>query len=297
MVRLGDLPEPLTLVEPLERHFASRFEHESFSSGEHADAATRMVMSTLYVAGVVILGLVAGSFVNVLAYRNPLGRSVAEPKSACPRCGHPIRPRDNVPIVSWLLLRGRCRDCREPISIQYPVVESTTGLLFGLMGAVIGLNFVLPAFLWFVGVTMAILLVDIHHQRIPNSILIPGGVVGLVLLGVGSVLESQASSFVRGLAGGLVGFGLFLLLALVTRGGFGMGDVKLAALVSIFTAYVSWVIFTAAILGSFLIGGSVALALLLRGSKGRKDRVAFGPFLIVSGWLVILCVNAIALGI
>jgi leader peptidase (prepilin peptidase)/N-methyltransferase len=210
-----------------------------------------------------VVGLVVGSFVNVVAYRVPQGLSVVRPPSACPACGHRIRPRDNVPVVGWLLLRGRCRDCGSGISIRYPLVEAGTGAIFALTGVAVTLT-----------------LTDLDLQRIPNRILVPGTMVGWVLLSGGAVLDGDASALLRALGGGAGYFGLLFLVALAARGGFGFGDVKLAFLLGSFLAYRSWEALLVGGFAAFAIGGLVALALLALRRAGRKDAIAFGPSMV-----------------
>src|SRR5690606_1115768 len=118
-----------------------------------------------------LLGLVIGSFLNVVIYRVPLGRSLVQPGSACPSCGKPVRPRDNVPVVSWVLLRGRCRDCQAPISVRYPLVELSTGLLFVAtyltLGEARGLPWSVPAYLYLAAISIALALIDLDTRRLP----------------------------------------------------------------------------------------------------------------------------------
>lgn len=237
----------------------------------------------------VLLGLVIGSFANVVAYRVPRELSLVSPPSSCPSCGRRIATRDNIPVIGWLVLRGRCRECSEKISGRYPVVEAGTGVLFGLAALKFGPTWELPGYLWFFALTVVLVLTDFDHQRVPNAILLPGGVAGVALLAAGALTEGRGDAILRGLGGGVALFALFLLLALATRGGFGMGDVKLAGLVGIFTAYLSWWFLVVAVLAAFLLGGVVAVFLLVTGRKGRKDRIAFAPALIAGSWLVILC--------
>ncbi len=227
-----------------------------------------------------VVGLVVGSFVNVVAYRVPQGLSVVRPPSACPACGHRIRPRDNVPVVGWLLLRGRCRDCGSGISIRYPLVEAGTGAIFALLGLLIGAAWVLPAYWWATGVAVTLTLTDLDLQRIPNRILVPGTMVGWVLLSGGAVLDGDASALLRALGGGAGYFGLLFLVALAARGGFGFGDVKLAFLLGSFLAYRSWEALLVGGFAAFAIGGLVALALLALRRAGRKDAIAFGPSMV-----------------
>jgi leader peptidase (prepilin peptidase)/N-methyltransferase len=229
-------------------------------------------------------GLVIGSFLNVVAYRVPLGRSVVSPPSACPACAHQIRWYDNIPVVSWFLLRGKCRDCGSRISPRYPLIEATTGLLFAATYLVIGDLWVLPAYLVFAATTLVLMLTDLDHQRIPNRILYPATVTAFVLLTAGAAIDGALAELPRALAGAGIYFALLLLIALVARGGFGMGDVKLAVLLGLFLAFRSWDTLWSGIFLAFLIGGTVSLLLLITRRKGRKDAIPFGPALVTGTW-------------
>lgn len=237
-----------------------------------------------------LFGLVAGSFINVVALRVPGGMPVALSRSACPECGHQIRARDNIPVLSWMLLAGRCRDCRAPISLRYPVVEAVTGALFLATPFVVGVSWVLPAYLWFVGVAVVLTLTDLDHQRIPNRILGPGVAVAVPLLGLGAALDGDLGSMGRGLAAGAAYFALFFVLALLARGGLGFGDVKLAALLGLYLGYQSWRVVAAGIGLGIVIGGAVALAMVVTRARGRKDAIPFGPSM-VAGAFVALAVG------
>jgi leader peptidase (prepilin peptidase)/N-methyltransferase len=232
-------------------------------------------------------GLVFGSFINVAAYRIPAGKSVVSPPSACPSCDHPIRSRDNIPIVSWLILRGRCRDCGERISSRYPIVEAATAALFAGTVMVIGVEPELPAYLWFVGVSVTLALTDIDVHRLPNRILYPGTAVGAVLLLVAALVDGDLGSFGRAVAGGAFYFVLFLVLALLARGGFGMGDVKLAFFLGLFLTYQSWDVLGAGIALGIGVGGVWAIALLVARRASRKAKIAFGPAMILGAYLAL----------
>lgn len=231
-----------------------------------------------------VLGLVFGSFINVVAYRVPADKSVVSPPSACPSCGHAIRHRDNIPVVSWILLRGRCRDCGTRISSRYPIVEATTAVLFVATVVVIGPGWVLAAYLWFVGVSLTLVLTDIDVHRIPNRILYPGTIVGAVLLFGGAVLDGDLGSLWRGAVGAGIYFALFLILALVARGGFGMGDVKLAFFLGLFLTYQSWEVLGSGIALGVAIGGLLAIFLLVARKASRKAKFAFGPAMVFGAW-------------
>jgi leader peptidase (prepilin peptidase)/N-methyltransferase len=245
-------------------------------------------MTAYFVAVAGLFGLVIGSFLNVVAYRVPLGRSVVSPPSACPECGHAIRWHDNLPVVSWLLLGGRCRDCEARISARYPLVEAATGALFVGTFLVIGSVWVLPAYLLFVAASVVLVLTDLDHKRIPNRILYPATVAAAVLLAAGAAADGTLSFVPRALAGGGIYFGLLLVIALLARGGFGMGDVKLAFLLGTFLAFQSWETLWSGIFLAFVIGGVVSLLLLVTKRKGRKDAIPFGPPLIVGAWVALV---------
>jgi leader peptidase (prepilin peptidase) / N-methyltransferase len=236
-----------------------------------------------------LFGLAIGSFVNVVAYRVPLKRSVLSPRSQCPNCQHPISWRENIPVVSWILLRGRCSECGAGISARYLVVEVSTAVVFAGTAAVIGIEPVLPAYLWFAGVTITLVLTDIDHKLIPNRILYPGIIVGAVLLVGGALISGDSRSAVRALLAGGAYFGALLVIALVApAGGFGFGDVKLAVLLGLFTGYLGWGHVSVAFFFAFLLGGVLSILLLLTGLKGRKDAIPFGPYLVLGAYVAIV---------
>ena len=234
-----------------------------------------------------VYGLATGSFLNVIIYRVPAGRSVVRPRSACPHCGSQITAMDNIPLLSWILLRGRCRRCHAPISIRYPVVELATAGLFAATTAILGVDPMLPAHLWFVALTFVLAIVDLDTKRLPNRILYPGTVVALVLLIGGTVFEGNWHDLGRGALGGLAYFTGLYALAVVARGGFGFGDVKLAFLLGLFVTRVSWGALGVAVVGAFFLGGMVGVALLATRRAGRKTAIPFGPAMVLASWLAI----------
>lgn len=241
----------------------------------------------MLIAIAAILGLLVGSFLNVVAYRVPVGRSVVRPGSACPKCEMPIAGIDNVPLLSWIVLRGRCRHCGVSISARYPIVEAATAGLFAAMTAIVGVGPLLPAYLWFTAVTLVLAIVDLDTNRLPNRILYPGTVVAAVLLIGGTAFEGSWSDLGRGALGGLAYFAGLFVLAIAARGGFGFGDVKLAFLLGLFTARVSWGALGVAALGAFFVGGMVGVALLVTRRAGRKTAIPFGPAMVLAAWLAI----------
>jgi leader peptidase (prepilin peptidase)/N-methyltransferase len=225
-----------------------------------------------------IMGLVFGSFLTVVVHRLPLGLSIVAPGSACPGCGATVSARDNVPVVSYLLLAGKCRTCRSHISAEYPVVESLTAGLFVAAGLLIRPVWLGALIAVFLGVLLAAGLIDLRHRIIPNRLTYPSIVLFAVAILVIAVTGGGVS--VTGAAIGLACYGGALLLVALITGGMGMGDVKLAALVGLVLGALSLHdVVAAAFLGVFAggIGAIVALAM----GKGRRSAIPFGPYLAV----------------
>jgi leader peptidase (prepilin peptidase)/N-methyltransferase len=220
---------------------------------------------------VFVFGLTVGSFCNVVIYRLPQGKSIVIPGSQCRSCGNSIRPWDNVPLLSYVLLRGRCRFCKELISVRYPAVELASAILCMLLWYKFGftLTFVLYGLL--TSTLLVVALIDFDHKIIPNIITLPGLAIGL-----GLSLWVLPISPLASLLGLLIGSMLFYLIAIVSKGGMGGGDIKLIAMIG---AFLGWqgALFT--ILSGALMGSLVGMMLMLLGKKGRKDKVPFGPFL------------------
>lgn len=235
-----------------------------------------------------LLGLLLGSFANVVIARVPEGRSVVTPPSACPGCGARIAPRDNVPVVSWLLLRGRCRSCGQQIPVRYPLVELATGIAFALVAARLGLVFALPAFLLYTWTLIVVAVIDARTRRIPNRLTYPLTPALVALFVVAALLEGEPSAALRAVGGGLVAFAALLVLALISPRGMGMGDVKLAAFIGVGLGYLGWAHVLLGVFGAFVLGGVVALALIAVRLRGRKDHLPFGPYLAAAALLAVL---------
>jgi leader peptidase (prepilin peptidase)/N-methyltransferase len=235
-----------------------------------------------------LLGLVIGSFLNVVVWRLPRGESIVHPGSHCPHCDAPIGPADNIPVVSWLLLRGRCRRCRAPISVRYPLVELASGALWAAMALRFGPNWALPAYLVLVSALLALSLIDLDTFLLPNRIVYPLAVALVALFGLAAVLEDAGDAYVRALLGGLAAFAFFLTVHLVAPRGMGFGDVKLSFCLGIALGWLSWgSVFLGLFLG-FLLGAVVGVTLIATGTRTRKDHVPFGPFLAAGTVLAIL---------
>ena len=232
-----------------------------------------------------VLGLAIGSFLNVVIHRVPRGESVVSPPSACPACGAQIRNRHNVPVVGWLLLRGRCYDCGEPISARYPLVEAGTAVLFALMALRLAdVPAALPAYLWFAAIGIALALIDLDVKRLPNAIVLPSYPVLAALL----VIDLDGDALLRAAIGMAALFGFYLVVAMAAPGAMGFGDVKLSGLLGGMTAYLSWGTFlTGAFLG-FLLGALAGVMLMAAGKAERKSALPFGPFMILGGIAAIL---------
>lgn len=235
-----------------------------------------------------LLGLVVGSFLNVVIHRVPSGASVVRPRSTCPGCGTEIRARDNVPVVSWLVLRGRCRDCRAPISGRYPAVELGTGLLFAATFVLLESRELLaavPAFLYLAGISVVLAAIDLDTRRLPNVIVLPSYPVlgGLLLLA--SALTGDWTSFGRAAIGGAALWLLYFLVMIAKPGGMGFGDVKLAGLLGAALGWLGWGSLVVGAFAAFLVGGMFAVALLVAGRAGRKSAIPFGPWMLLGAWI------------
>jgi leader peptidase (prepilin peptidase)/N-methyltransferase len=224
------------------------------------------------VIAALVAGLLVGSFLNVVAYRLPRRESLVHPRSRCPGCGTPIAPYDNIPVVSWLLLRGRCRHCGEPISARYPLVELTTGVLWALV--VIAKDDALDIVLGLLLVTalVPITLIDLEWRLIPNRITLPAAVAAVVA-GLAIDISFVPEQLIAGAAAG----GFFLLAALAYPRGMGMGDVKLAGMLGLYLGRAV----APAIFFGLIAGVVVGAAIIARkgAREGRKTAVPFGPFL------------------
>lgn len=239
-----------------------------------------------------VFGLLFGSFGNVVIHRVPLGKSVARPPSACPGCDTPIQPRDNVPVLSWLVLRGKCRHCGEPISARYPIVELTGGLMFAAVGYWLAAMdppdyWALPGMLLFAWMLLVVTAIDLDTKKIPNRLTYPLTPALLVLLVGAALLNGEPGVALRVVLGGLAAFGFLFLLALVYPRGMGMGDVKFAAFLGMGLGYVSWGAVVVGLFGAFLLGGVISTAVLATGRKGRKEQIPFGPFLALGSFLAL----------
>ena len=262
-------------------------------------------MASVATAIVGVFGLLIGSFLNVVVYRVPAKRSIVSPPSACPQCAAPIRPVDNIPVLSWLLLRGKCRDCGTAISVRYPLVELGTGIVFAgvaiwffatqlpsapLSNASAAISSVLAliAYVYLAAISIALALIDIDTHTLPNRIVLPSYIVGAVLLGASGVLAGNFAALLSAAIGAAALFALYYLLALAYPRGMGMGDVKLAGMLGLFLGFLGWQAIVVGAFAAFLLGGIFSLVLVALRRASGKTAVPFGPWMLLGAWLGIL---------
>jgi len=232
-----------------------------------------------------LFGLIVGSFLNVVIYRLPRGESIAYPGSHCPACGHPLTAAENIPLISWIAQGGRCRHCKSPISSRYPLVEAMTAALFALTALVYGLSIEALGVAALAATLVASVFIDLDHLLILDVVIAPAALIG--------ILEAVAGGrIVDAALGALVGGAIFGLLFLATRGaGMGLGDAKLALVIGLFLGLHFTI---AAIAFSFIFGSLLMLPVLAAGSRGRRDAVPFGPFLVLGALVALYAPNALA---
>jgi leader peptidase (prepilin peptidase)/N-methyltransferase len=225
-------------------------------------------------------GLLIGSFLNVVAYRLPRGESLVKPRSRCTTCGTEVRAIDNVPLLSWLFLRGRCRHCSAQISARYPVVELLTAIVFGAVVLARGLSTELLLDLPFAAMLIAVADIDLEHRIVPNKILAP-----MAVWGVAASAVVRPEMLPELLIAGAGAFLFLLVAALAYPAGMGMGDVKLAGVMGLYLG----VSVIPGMLIAFLAGSVVGIAIMLRhGADARKRGVPFAPFLALGGGVALV---------
>ena len=282
---------------------------------------TSFIIFLVVVAGV--LGLIIGSFLNVVAYRVPAKISLLR-ESRCPHCDTAIKPWQNVPVVSWIMLRGKCANCRAPISPRYPIVEAITGIAFavvtwwgivvyeGLLGMNLpdylslatvdgtvhsvdlwAIGLVIVAYLYFAAISIVLTLIDLDTHRLPNSIVLPSYLVAGILFTIAAWLaEEWGLLLVAGI--GMAGMYLFYFLLRAARpGGMGGGDVKLAGVIGIYLGWLGWGALAVGAFAAFLYGGVFGIALMLLRRAGRKTAIPFGPWMILGAWTGVFAGEAV----
>ena len=232
-----------------------------------------------------ILGLIVGSFSNVCIYRIPINESIIYPASHCPKCRSSIKPIDNIPLLSYILLKGRCRNCGSRIPIQYPVVEFLTGIIYILIFLIYGLTLQSLIYIILASAVIIIAFIDLNKQIIPDVISLPGIVIGLILS-----FFVPYISFINSVLGVLVGGGIILVIGLVGSAIFkkeamGGGDVKLAAMIG---AFLGWQYIIISLFLGFFLGALAGIFLILSKIKRREDIMPFGPFIALGSIITLL---------
>ncbi|SHE65879.1 leader peptidase (prepilin peptidase) / N-methyltransferase [Thermoanaerobacter uzonensis DSM 18761] len=227
-----------------------------------------------------LFGTIIGSFLNVVIHRVPRKESIVYPPSHCPKCGHELKTIDLMPILSYILLKGRCRYCGEKISIRYPVVEALTGIVFLIIYYKFGLDFKAFSYMFLASILISISFIDMEHKIVPNKIIIAGFVGAIIFR-----LLMYNYGFLDYVLGLVLGGGILLLISLISRGEMGGGDIKLMALIGFF---IGWkltilVLFLSVIIGA--LGGVILVALKI---KGRKDYIPFAPYISFAWFISIL---------
>ncbi len=270
---------------------------------------TSLVIFVVVVAGV--FGLLIGSFLNVVAYRVPAKVSLMR-ESRCPHCDTAIKPWHNVPVLGWIVLRGRCANCKAPISPRYPIIEAITGVAFALItwvgltfpavlgasaasttGTSIALALIIVAFLYFAAVSIVLTLIDLDTHRLPNAIVLPSYLVAGILFTTAAALTGDWGSLLRAAIGMAVLYAFYAILRLARPGGMGGGDVKLAGVLGIHLGWIGWGALAVGAFAAFLYGGLFGIALLLLRRAGRKTAIPFGPWMILGAWTGVFAGEAV----
>jgi leader peptidase (prepilin peptidase)/N-methyltransferase len=244
-------------------------------------------VTAILVGACALIGLAVGSFLNVVIHRVPRKLSVVRPRSACPSCGTPIAERDNVPVISWLLLRGKCRTCSQPISPRYPVVELLTAVLFAGAAVRFGYDWSLPAFLVLLAGLLALAFTDLEHFLLPVRIVYPVGGLLAALLAVAAAVNGSWSRLGVAAACGAVAFAIFFVLNFANPKWMAFGDVRLAAVIGL---GLGWLGARIALLGfflAFLLGSVIGVVLILAKKIQRQAPIPFGVFLAAGAFLAV----------
>ena len=234
-----------------------------------------------------LLGLAVGSFLNVCIDRLPQNKSIAFPPSHCEACQQKLAARDLIPVFSYLRLRGRCRYCQASIPRRLFWVELATGVVFALLAWHYGLSPALGIMIFYACLFIVIFVIDLEHGLILNKVVYPSMIVALLLALLPQPWLTQwiVTGIANAALGGAIGFGIFLLIAIISRGGMGWGDVKLVALIGLATGFP--LVFLSIIMGAIL-GGIVAVAMVIAKKRQRRQTIPFGPFLAVAAMITLL---------
>jgi leader peptidase (prepilin peptidase) / N-methyltransferase len=233
----------------------------------------------ILIVGCTLLGLAVGSFLNVVIYRVPRHESIVSPRSRCPICAAPIKEYDNIPVVSWLILRGRCRSCRAPISPRYLVVELIGGALFGGLAARMGYAWSLPAYLVFVSSLLALSCIDLELLVLPKKIIYPTLILVTSLLVIASAALNDWDRLRDGAICGAAWFIVFFLMNFASPRILGFGDVRLAPLLGLALGWLGWRYVVLGFFAANLMGAVIGISLIAAKRLAREQPVPYGVFL------------------
>ena len=253
-----------------------------------------MTTTTLTTIGVGVLGLLIGSFLNVVIARVPNGESVVRPPSHCPVCNTTLRSIDNIPVLSWLLLGRKCRTCRTPISWQYPAVEAGTALLFTLVAVRVGPHADLPALLLATAGFVALSGIDLHTRRLPDKVVFPTLALTAAGLVIAALVDDRLGDLGRAGIGALLGFAMFLVIHLVQPKGMGFGDVKFSLVCGLVLGWFGLADVILGLYGGFVLGAVIGVVVMAVQSGGRKTAIPFGPFMAAGTLLQVLAGGPLA---
>lgn len=234
-----------------------------------------------------VVGLVIGSFLNVVVHRVPRKESIVRPRSRCPACQSEIETRDNIPVASWVLLRGRCRHCKEPVSVRYPAIELATAALFVLAAVRFGPTVELAAFAVLFAALVAVTAIDLELKLVPKRIVWPTFAAGVVLLGAAALVQSEPRRLFDAAGGALGAFAALFVIHLISPKGMGFGDVRLAALLGLYLGWLGPAHVALGLFGGFVAGGVSGVIALALG-RSRKSALPFAPFLALGTVVAVL---------
>jgi leader peptidase (prepilin peptidase)/N-methyltransferase len=232
---------------------------------------------------VFVFGTVIGSFLNVCIYRIPMQESIVYPPSHCTNCGSRIKWYDLIPIVSYVILKGRCRNCGEKISARYPIIEFTTGLLYTMLYFKFGISIDIIKYIVFISVLIVVGMIDLDTTDIYFKITAVGLISAFIFLGIYYYNGLPIRTYVYG---GIVGGGLLALIILITKGGMGWGDAEICTVCGLFLGLKLTFLM---LFLSFIIGATAGVILILSGKKSRKDYIPFGPFIVLASIITVFC--------
>jgi leader peptidase (prepilin peptidase)/N-methyltransferase len=239
-----------------------------------------------------VMGLLIGSFLNVVIGRVPNGESIVQPPSHCPKCGTTLRAYDNIPVLSWIVLGRKCRTCRAPISAQYPLVEAGTAVLFALVAWRVGAHADLPALLIAAAAFVSLSVIDLQTKRLPDLVVFPSLAMTAVGLVAAAIIDDRFGDLGRAGIGAAIGFGALFVIHVAKPNGMGFGDVKLAALCGLVLGWFGLADLAVGLYAGFVLGAAVGVALMVVGRVRRGVTIPFGPFLAAGTMLTILALGS-----